>query len=256
MFPFSKPGRVDHTEKKALLFAFLFSALFIILLSLSVPAKRTRKLPLTTLSTMPPTKPAQPSQPHFADPLAAYRLESENFYNVDFWNFSYGVYTPPEGKPIALNLKHGLKTLPDSGWFEIKDVFYKDLTGDRRAEAIVRLSHVSCNDDSCDGGSDIFYIYTRQGGKLKNIWRYETGSYAYGCGLKSFILGKKQIVVELFGRCPGQELEYPVQRRFLVEDSTFKFFEFDGRGFSKKQTEFIAELARDVTNYKPDIRIY
>ena len=256
MLPFSNPGPVNHSEKKALFYAALFSVLFIVLLGVSAPVKRTTKYAATTVAgPVPPTKPAEPSQPTFAEPLDEFRVVPKIFSNVDFRNFSYGTYMTSEGKPINLTLTQSVKPLNDTGWFELKDVYYKDLTGDRQAEAIVRLSHVEC-EVSCDGGSNIFYVYTMRGGKLKKIWGYETGSYAYGCGLKSFTMGNKQMVMELFGECARQATESPGPSKFVVEHLTFILFEFDGNRFLTKTIEFIPEPARNVKNYRPEIRIY
>ena len=256
MFPFSKLGRIDHTERKALLFAFLFCALFIVLLSVSVPAKRTHKKVVTTIhSPVPLTKPAEPSEPKFIDPLEQFRVKPENFNGVDFRNFSYGIYTPSSGKPIDLTLVQSLKPLNDSGWIKLKDVFYTDLTGDGEAEAIVRLWHVSC-EGSCDSGSDLFYIYSTRNGKLTNIWRYETGSYAYGCGLKSFTLEDRQMKMELFGRCSSQAMTSPGPVRFVVEDLTSIIFEFDGSRFKTASIKYISAPWRNVKNWEPEIEIY
>jgi len=207
MFPFREIGPFDRTEKKALLFAALFCALFIGLLSLLSPAKHVRKKQLTIVSDTPLTTPFETPEPSFKAQLARFRSIPGNFSEVDFENFSYGSYTSSDLKPLSLNLTDG-KMWDDSGWFNLQDVYYKDLTGDGSPEAIVRILHLRCQ-GSCDGGADLFYIYSRRNGKLKNIWRYETGSYAYGCGLKSFALGNKQILLELKGPCPNQVVSYP-----------------------------------------------
>jgi hypothetical protein len=145
MFPFSKVGPFDHTERKALLMAFLACAVFIAFVTVSS-----------------------------VDPLESFRFVPENFRGVDFKNFSYGVYLTADDKPVSLNLTDG-KMWDASGWFNLQDVYYKDITGDGRLEAIVRLLHLRCN-GSCDGGADMFYIYTMRNGKLKSLWQYETGS--------------------------------------------------------------------------------
>jgi len=177
----------------------------------------------------------------------------ENFWDFDFMNFSYGRYVSSDGKSHALNIRQGLLE-GKSEWFEVKDVFYKDLTGDGIAEAIVRLWHVQCN-DTCNG-TDLFYIYSTRNGKLTNLWRYETGTYAYGCGLKYVMFGDKQIVMELFGRCSSQAMVSPGPAKFLVEDSTFTVFEFDGRRFITKSAKYIIEPIRKVQHWEPEIRIY
>jgi len=210
MFPFTEIGPFDRTEKKALLFAALFCAVFICLLSVLSPAKRFRKKQVIVLSTKPLTTPLEPSESSHVDPLDRFRFVPENFSKVDFKNFSYGVYSVSVGKPVSLTLNDG-KMWDDSGWFNLEDVYYQDVTGDGSPEAIVRLLHLRCS-GSCDGGADLFYIYSRRNGRLKNIWQYETGSYAYGCGLKSFSLRGKQVVLELTNGCTKEVVSYPGPR--------------------------------------------
>jgi hypothetical protein len=251
MFPFTEFGPFDRTEKKALLVAALFCAVFVVLISVSVPAKRVHKKPLPVV---PVITPHEPPPPAYADPLERFRFVPENFTDVDFQNFSYGAYQSSELKPLSLTLNDG-KMWDSSGWFNLQDVYYKDITGDGSPEAIVRLLHLRCH-GSCDGGSDLFYIYSRRNGKLKNIWRYETGSYAYGCGLKSLMVGDKAIIMDLFGRCSTQAMVSPGPAKYLVEDLTSTVFEFDGRQFTTKSTNYIADGMRNVKNWEPQIWIY
>lgn len=253
MFPFSEIGPFDRSEKKALLVAFLLCAVFIGLLSVSAPARRVRKKPLTIVSTTPPANLYEPRAPSYVDPLEGFRAVPENFWAFDFMNFSYGSYVSSDGKSHALTIRQGLLE-GKSEWFELKDVFYRDLTRDGIEEAIVRLWHVRC-DDSCNG-TDLFYIYSTRNGKLKNLWQYETGTYAYGCGLKYVMFGEKQIVMELFGRCSSQAMVSTGPAKFLIEDSTFTVFEFDGRQFVTKSAKYIVEPIRNVQHWEPEIRIY
>lgn len=253
MFPFTEFGPFDRSEKKALLVAFLFCAVFVGLLSLSAPAKRVRQKRLTVLSTTPVTTPSEPLTSSYIPPSERYRIIPENFSEVDFQNFSYGIYKSPELKPLSLTLTDG-KMWDDSGWFNLQDVYYRDITGDGSPEAIVRLLHLRCH-GSCDGGSDILYIYSRRNGKLKNIWRYETGSYAYGCGLKSITFQDKEITMQLFGRCSTQAMVSPGPAKFLVEDLTFSIFEFDGHQFIPTLTKYIPESLSNVKNWEPQIWI-
>jgi len=252
MFPFSEIGPFDRTEKKALLVAFFFCAAFVGLVSVSAPAKRVRKQPLTVVSTTPSTDPFS-SVPSYIDPLQRFRVAPENFWAFDFMNFSYGDYVSSDGKRLPLTIRQGVSET-NPGWFELKDVFYRDLTGDGIAEAIVRLWHVQC--DGLCNGTDLFYIYTTHNGKLKNLWQYETGTYTYGCGLKYVMFGNRQIVIELFGRCSTQAMVSPGPAKFLVEDSTFTVFEFDGRRFITKSAKYIVEPMHNVKNFVPEIRIY
>lgn len=251
MFPFTEFGPFDRTERKALLVAFLFCAVFIGLLSVSAPAKRVRKT--TTMNTTLADIPFEPPVSAYNDPLQKFRSAPENFWPFDFMNFSYGGYKSSDGKMRPLTLRQGVLQ-ENPGWVQLKDVFYKDLTGDGIEEAIVRLWHVQC--DGLCNGTDLFYIYTTRNGKTKELWRYETGTYTYGCGLKFIMLGNKQIVMELFGRCSTQAMVSPGPAKFLVEDSTFTVFEFDGHRFVTKSAKYIVEPIRSVKNWDPEIRIY
>ena len=254
MFPFSHVGPFDQAEKKALLIAALFCAAFIALLSMTATVRRVR-VRKTIATTTPLTTPfEEPSESSFGDPVEKFRSIPKNFTDVDFNYFSYGPYPSSDGNPFNLTLTEG-KMWDASGWFNLQDVYYKDITGDGSPEAIVRLLHLRCH-GSCDGGSDLFYIYSKRNGKLKNIWQYETGSYAYGCGLRSFTLEKKAMTLELFGRCARPATDYPGRTKFMVEDSTVILFEFDGSRFVTKTIAYMTEPLRSVRNWDPDIRIY
>lgn len=189
------------------------------------------------------------------DSLQKFRVRPERFEQIDFYNRSYGPYQLSDGTKINLNLAQRRLYLPEnSGWFELKDVYYTDMTADGEPEAIVWLSHVTCGGGVCNGGSNLFYVYTKNKGKLKPIWQYETGSYGVGCGLQSFTAGGTQIVVELFGRCPG--LDHPDLSEFTAQDLTFIRFEFDGQRFAQKSVEYLNSLTSNPQSYEPGIRIY
>ncbi len=262
MLPFKSCGPIDRSEGKALLIAGVCCFLFILFLAgvYRLPAAKRRKdvTNIAVPTPMPPTKLLEPELPPVSS-LQEYRIVPENFKNVDFANHSYGLYSDPNAanaKLIGLTLRDGELQLPRNlGWFELNDVFYKDFTRDGRPEAIVRLSHVECV-GSCDGGSDLFYIYTERNGQLETLWQYETGSYAYGCGLKSLTISGRQIVMELFGRCPEQRMENFGASKFLTKNLTFVRFEFDGQRFQRKATDFFNSSFMNVKNYKAPIYIY
>jgi len=260
MLPFKTYGSIDRSEGKALLIAGLFCFLFIIVLSgvYRPPVAKRRKV-VTNIAMptpLPPFKLLESERPPRVNLSERFRVVPENFEHVDFKNHSYGPYPYPNGKVIELTLRDSELQLPNnSGWFELKDVYYKDFTRDGRPEAIVRLSHVECG-GSCDGGADLFYIYTQRNGQLETLWHYETGSYAYGCGLKSFTISGRQLVLELFGRCPEQRAENPGPSKFLATDLTFVLFEFDGAHFERKLIQSFDSATVDVKNYVPSIKIY
>ena len=255
MVPFRNYGPMDRSERKALWLAIAAGSLFIVTLAVAhPPAAPKHKRQLTILEPVAPTKHLEPET--LSELNESYRVVPDDYKNIDFNNYYYGVYAFPNGKEVDLALYSGVLGLPDDlGWFELKDVYYKDVTGDREPEAIVRLSHVTCN-GSCDRGSDLLYLYSKREGKLTRIWAYETGSYAYGCGLKSLMLGNKQLVLELFGRCPKPAMENPGPQKFVVEDLTIIVFEFDGDRFLTKTMEYVPEPARSVKNYEPDFQLY
>ena len=208
MLPFSGFSSIGRSESKALLWAALFSCLFIVVLGVARPHQRhTRRF--TNEIMVPTPAPYQISEPDLSslDSIAKFRIRPEQFDEVDFTSHSYGPFRLSDGKKIDLSLDHGLFELPNNaGWFELKDVFYTDMTGDGREEAIVRLFHETCS-GSCDGGANLFYIYTMRNGKLKQIWQYETGSYADGCGLQSFTAGGNAGRVGIVWPLPGREDE-------------------------------------------------
>ena len=258
MLPFSGFGPFDRSERKALLFAAIFSCLFIAVLAVARPHSHQRKISTNDFTIPPPTTSHRFNEADLSgvDSFAKYRVRPEHFGQIDFTNHSYGSYKSSNGKRINLKLEHGLLELPNnSGWFELKDVYYTDLTGDSREEAIVWLSHVTCS-PACDGGASMFYVYTERNGKLKPIWQYQTGSYADSCGLRSLTAGGTQVVLELFGRCPAERMNRPSSSKFIVKDLTFVVFEFNGRGFEQKSIEYFESPPSDVKNYEPGIRIY
>lgn len=252
MFPFCKFWSFDRIEIKALLGA-AFSCFLFISFIMEFRPRDTR-----SHIAVPAHKQTRPSsQPvPYGDSFAAYRVKPEQFYDTDFWNFSYGPYTLRDGKKIDLALFNSHLELPDtSDTFSLKDVYYKDVTGDGDAEAIAWLSHKRCT-GPCDGGSHLFYIYTVKNGKPKSIWQYETGTYENGCGLKSLTISGRHIVVELFGHCTGPKLEDRSQPEFTAIDSTVILLEFDGKAFRQQSSEIVEASQTSVEHYEPGLRIF
>jgi hypothetical protein len=183
-----------------------------------------------------------------------FKITPGDFKQIDFKNYSYP-YKFDYGRKINIALKNGEYEYDienDRGWFNLSDVYYVDLTGNGNPEAIVLLWHVSCG-MSCDGGAGLFYIYTVHQNKLKPIWQYETGSIKYGCGLKSFTVKNRKIIMELFRRCSNVRDESGAA--FQAEDITRFTFVFNGRKIVEERGEFISAPERDTKNYKPEISI-
>jgi hypothetical protein len=187
------------------------------------------------------------------------QLVADNFHGFDFKEFSYP-YRFWNGRSLHVPLKNGeheydIKT--DRGWFRLSHVYITDVTGDKRSESIVMLSHVSCG-ASCDGGSALFYVYGFQNHKLKLLWKYETGSLAYGCGLKSFAAKGTTLTVEQFGRCSRRNRnlnETSLTGKFQVTGVTRLTFKSNGTRFVARKREFFSSPERSVINYEPQIDI-
>ncbi|HEX7330497.1 MAG TPA: hypothetical protein VF290_03305 [Pyrinomonadaceae bacterium] len=191
-----------------------------------------------------------------ADPNEKFRIVPSNFAHVDFSNRSYGLYRTFSKVNISLNLINGDYDYSDGDggqWFRLKDVYFTDVTGDERPEAIVLLTHVQCG-VSCDGGSTLILVYKTHG-SVEEIWRFETGSNADGCGLRSLTIMRKQITVEMFGKCPNPQLGYSGPGKFLVGHTTVSNFRLSGGRFVKRETEVFFAPVRDVKNYQPQIHI-
>jgi len=184
------------------------------------------------------------------------------FRIVDFKNFSY----PISWKHRTIPLKDGrAEYFQDkylgNAWFDFDDVDYIDLTGDGNKEAVVQLSAVMCG-GSCDGGSALFYFFTSKQGKLTLLSRMETGSIAYECGLKSFTLTGRKLVLEVFRRCSfdGVSLNSAydadaVGGKFIASEFTRFEFVFKGRRFVQKKRELIANPENNVKNYPSKVSI-
>lgn len=257
MFPFFEFGPFDRAERKALIVAAIACFFFIAFIASLRPrdhaprAASVPDVPYTPSASIPPKEMLVSSTPAASgDAFVKYRIKSEDFYDVDFWNYSYGPYTLSDGKKINLTLLNSRLDLPDNpDSFALKDVYYKDVTGDGRAEAIVWMSHWNCA-GPCTS-SQLFYIYTVQKHKLKPIWQYESSYYVQGCGLKSLTIAGTEIMLELFGDC-RRKLEDSGESK----NATFITLKFDGRGFRQRSVELVDAAPMQVSDYEPGIRIF
>ena len=197
--------------------------------------------------------------PLFLIVFALPQLGAANFHGFNFNNFSYP-YRFWNGRNVQVPLqngKHEYDIKIDRGFFRLAHFYVADVTGDGRPEAIVVLWHSSCG-ASCDGGSALFYIYRFQNQKLKLVWRYETGSLAYGCGLKSFVAKGTTLTVEQFGRCTRRNRnlnETSLTGKFQVDGVTRITLKSNGSRFVARKREFFSTPERSVLNYELQIDI-
>lgn len=209
-----------------------------------------RQVPVPELSEVAP--PPTPSAP---DRNERYREVPASFKRIDFRNRSYGNYMFQDGRYVDLTMTAGQYGLfvDVSHWFTVRDVFYTDLTGDRRPEAIVRMSHLRCRQSS-DGVADLFYAYTLDQGALREIWQFETGTWVYGCGLKTFTTKDQQIEVELFGSCTNMTVS-SVSQPHVVDMLTRLDFRYDGERFVSHARRLLPLPAGKDVHYETQIRI-
>lgn len=261
-FTNNTPG--DGSERKAIILAALFSVVAAVMFIGFYYRARAERRPCINNFSVPPLTSTRSEvviqEPLKEDPNPRFRVIPVEFSRVDFKNRSYGQYKFVTGKKIDLKLNHGdyeYNERPDGelGWFHLSDILFADVTGDGNPEAIIWISHVDCG-GSCDGGSGLFYVYSIEGDELQELWRYETGSYGYGCGFKSLTLMNRQLMLQMFGRCadPGR-FEVTGNRKFLVDDTTNVTFRFNGSRFVKRDTDFMSASTRDVNNYQAEINI-
>ena len=255
---FTTTGKDKRSELIALLVSILFSLGFLGAFALWYEPDPEEEITCTAIS-IPPVRAKVPKLQEPPDPNGRFRLVPENFAKVDFANWKYGPYGLEEEK-LYVTLTNGEYTVPwkeggGGDTFDLEDVFYTDLTGDGKPEAIVILNHVQCG-GSCDGGSHLFYVYQSGKSGVKRIWMYATGTIAYGCGLKSMTVTKKQIELEMFGQCWKPASSFATSGKFMVRDVTRSVFRFNGRRLVKRLTEVTAAPVRDVKNYSHDIHIH
>jgi len=220
------------------------------------PARQPSRTPIafpaaTPLPSLEPPPPLASIQKFLAVP--------GRWASVDFKHYNYGIYKFSGGGKISLRLKNGeYPTYGDNsrGWFTLNDVYYFDVTGDSIPEAIVDLLHVECGPGSCDDGSQLIFIYSiNANGRVKQLFRFETGSYAYGCGLKSVTLKWKAVDLELFGHCEPPAMNDSGRGKFIVKDITQLSFRFSDKGFIPTETKTALTDLIDVKSCRPEIRI-
>ena len=114
--------------------------------------------------------------------------------STDFRNFSYG---PPfaERKPIILTngiLASASQKKGDIG-YELNGVYFGDVTGDDRKDAVVVL-------DAVTGGSSmprVLYVFSDNSTKPQMLWTFNSGDRADG-GLKTVYSQNGTLVIETY----------------------------------------------------------
>jgi hypothetical protein len=103
----------------------------------------------------------------------------------------------------------------------------------------------------------LFYFYAIRRGRLTLLQRLSTGSLAYGCGLKSFTLGKEVLTIEVFRECSysgGTFISKQQPGKFEAHEFTRFTFDVVRGKFAPKKRE-VLPYAGETLNYRPDVRI-
>lgn len=248
---FAVNGPDAESERKALLIAIAVSLAFISIVGV-MHWSGSRRLHRQSRYYIEPD-PLELSYPP-KEELSPFTVPA-NFSRVDFYNRFYGAYLLKNGKVRKLMLRDGYDRFASDTehWFGVKKVYYADLTGDNEPEAIVRISHVQC-DVGCDGGADLFYIYSMNNGRLEKRWQYETGSYENGCGLKSLLVVDTQLVMEEFGRC-HMLASRPASQSFVATTITLSIFDLDNEVFIRRKIDEYSITPQNLLNYEGQINL-
>ena len=185
-----------------------------------------------------------------------FRIVPEQFKRIDFEKISYPYKFSYDGRKLNFVPKVGkyeYKEEHGGGWFDLSDTFYVDLTNDNNPEAIVIFWHVSCG-GSCDGGAPLFYIYTLQQNKLKQLWQFEAGSLGYGCGLKSFVVRDKKITMNYLGNA---QIKWKTLLNGKIPSQRYNSINLwvQRQEFSRREKRDYSVPNRNVMNYQAEISI-
>lgn len=184
------------------------------------------------------------------------------FKGIDFKNFSY--QTNWRNRRVRLTNGQYIHENQEGGGgdtYDFESVDFADLHDGGKPIAVVRLLLVSCG-VSCDGGSHLFYFYRVRNRKPSLFWRIETGSPAYECGLKSFVLRQRKLTLEVFKTCQtkGSSIQesHDSQQGEDESQSGGKFIShtFTRFGFEFKKGRFIKSSRQVLPNPNPDVRNY
>lgn len=182
---------------------------------------------------------------------------------MDFRNFFY----PTNWNKRPVHLKDGTYEHAEGAGgdtFEFVSVDFADVTSDGKQDAVVRLNQISCG-VSCDGGSSLFYFYSIKGKRPSLVWRFESGSLAYECGLKSFVLDHNKLTVEVFRVCQYKGSSFQQSSDSDDESGKYSGGKFRPANFTRFVFEFrqgkviqkvIQKARQTLPNPQDDVRNY
>jgi len=180
-----------------------------------------------------------------------YKAVPDEFNRIDFENFTYPTTYPKN----SITLKDGEyeyenKKSLGGGTFNLSEVYFVDLTGDKVKEALVLIVRIDCG-GSCDGGAYLLYVFGQNRQKPKLLWSGELGSAGYCCGLKTLTIMDRKIMFDLYGRCNTKMKEAMTKEEFF-NTGKFSSIGFTEYIFGFNETKFV----REKTEFHPVGKIY
>ena len=176
------------------------------------------------------------------------------FAKVDFRNHTYQTL-----ERRSVTLRNGKAVFPYEHMggesYDFRKVYFVDLMGKEIPEAIVELTRVECG-GSCDGGSQLFYIYSIEQDRLRLMQRIEFGSIAYDCGLMSFLLNKRSLTVETANSCRFKNDAFQLFQDPDGGDNKFRATTYSHFDFELEHNRFVLKKRKVLPNPQPDTRNY
>jgi hypothetical protein len=203
-----------------------------------------------------------------SDPDDRRRVEAQNekfrevpdeFRSVDFKNFRFKNTSTGPRHPAFIPLKNGEYEYIDKKHtggsdYSLGYVFFLNVAGDSKKEAIVFLDSDTCG-GSCSGSGSTIYFFAAANPKPVQLAVIDTGCPSCGCDLKSFSIANKEIRIEQFGcNVKQDDLSGPICK-FCVEDVKVNTYQFKGKKLRKISSQSIDTGVVDVMNYYAEISI-
>ena len=176
----------------------------------------------------------------------------DEFKEIDFRNMNYPIAGQKQIKLVDGEFESRYDTKNcDNHFGSLNGIYYVDLNGDGRSEALVDFNYASCGCGSCDGGSHVFYAYRLRNRKVALFWTKSTGGLSYG-GLKSIQVRPRTIVIEEFGKLGDCQ---PCYSKFQAKDVIRTRYIFRGSTFIQQSRKMTKTDMINIMNYPRDVDI-
>ena len=174
--------------------------------------------------------------------------------SVDFKSFTFPNFAVTGKKTFTLkngSFNYANAKTAEFYNFQLRKVFYFDMTGDEKTEAVAHILAAMCEDCSTRSA---FYLYSAEKKQPKEIWKIALGA-AEKCGLKEVQFDKSEVVLDAFGDCALKDWSILNEPKSKKSDIFTRFV------FNRKNGEFIQiskEVfpfpAKDIPTYRSQIK--